>query len=250
MVRVFCGMVLLLLVMINSNAQVKKERIAISLKYETGRISNKNYSYTNGLDGKFLSDRKDITVDFSYPVASRIGMVSSIGISIFDSEIKYQNKDVLNYSGTDLSSVDLSLSQKIYWKVLDWNSCNNKNFGISFYPYIGLKYYQTLKTVQGANQFDNLNSQEAENWVNKYHLPAISADKNKSGGTLAFTPGLCLELSLLDRLGLFYDFAYILGFIGNTKINVDYLYNHQIYSESYKSNKCYIQHSFGLKYYF
>lgn len=241
----------------------------LGVKAQFGNISDKNYIDDNNLEGLFQTHRKDFGVDLLYGLIPKVGLISSIGISSYNADIKYRPVNVYNTTGVSLSAVDLLLSQKIFYKLLHWKNESGLrwdlnpfeyrdpkstnyfllHFQLMFYPYIGLQYYQSLKQMKSSKGFENLHSEEAIEWTKKYNLPAVSPQKDKPFGNLAFTPGFCFEILFGRKISIYYDFSYPLSLAGSTQIDVEYLYKENIRSVTYKDSKSYIVHSLGLRYY-
>ncbi|WP_455635321.1 hypothetical protein [Parabacteroides sp.] len=192
---------------------------------------------------------------------------SAIGISSYEIGSKYESKGGI--TSAELSTFNLMLSQKAGYRLLNWGIDDSFFFNFSplardyhssnyiaipiifsVSPLVGIEYHQQLKELRNSRGFEDLNGNEAREWIKEFDLAALRSRPNKSNAFLWSNVGIGLEATFFGKVGLFYDFTYNMRILGKYKLEVDHVYHGSVQSNTYNFESKYISHTIGIQYFF
>lgn len=256
-----------LLLALPARGQESDIDLAIGFRTRFAKAADKWHDYkSRRVGGHYTASRKDFALDLSYLIAPRIGMVSSAGISRYHAGAELYGGSALP-SEAALSSTDLLLAQKLYWKLLfprrghAWNLDLGWILGMeegvifvpfqwAIYPYAGITYYQPLGRPRVEGSFSRLDGQGARDRVERHKLPAIASPGRRHTGTLVFTPGAHIEMIFGGKVGISYDLTYEVTLAGRSGIELEFLYEGPVGRAVYRDRRAYLAHTAGLTFHF
>lgn len=223
--------------------------ISIGVNYGHQQDLDKEFNLEQNVYSRFQVNKDYYGVNVSYYAAKRLNMVSEIGVSVYTPEVQLANYVVTNINTASLKSTNLYLQQQIGYDVFELPEFSDY-FGIRLTPFVQIKYEQSLGGRTREKGISDLNGAEATALIQTYDMPAMNYIAKAPVNTMSLTPGINLEVSVVERLGFNVEFGYQFGLFGHSKFDVNYRYTgKQPSSATFKSRDRGIYLSGGLRYY-
>jgi hypothetical protein len=234
-----------------SFTQENKSLIAIGLNVERIDIpSEGSFWYNNGVTGDYRTKRERISVEALFRLYKRFKTASALGISFYDSELKFGRRDNPAWVGDRINSPNVTVSQKIMFDLIPNRSPKTVQFQVS--PFVALDYEHFLGRRNRTGGFSDLFSEEAENLIANRDLPAVSTETKSPAGILSASAGLSSEIIFGNKIGVYYHIGALYSLFGSSQINAKYRYEEdKIYTVIKRSDADieFVQRV-GLRYYF
>lgn len=223
--------------------------ISIGINYGHQQDLDKEFNLDQNVYSRFQVHKDYYGVNLSYNPLKRLNMVSELGVSVYTPEIQFANYVLTNINTASLQSTYLYLQQQIGYDVLYMPEFSDY-LGIRLTPFVQIKYEQSIGGRTRERGIEDLTGTEATALIQTYDMPAINYQAKSPVNTMSLTPGISLEVNVVERLGFNVAFGYQFGLFGHSKFDVNYRYTGKQPSETiFKSKDRGIYLSGGLRYY-
>lgn len=240
---------------------------SIGINYEFDLSSDKRINLEPGLRGIYSYSLEKPTLSFTLE-NKRFLFMSAVGVSIYKLHADYLS--IGGITEAEVSSVHLVLSPKIGYDLIRFNvndseffdsdplkSPNRQRtyltipFNFRLTPFVGIEYDQHIKSMDNYQGFEDLHSNEAAEWINKYKLAALKTNAEKNNAFLWANIGVGMEVTFFKKVGLFYEFTYNMKMVGNYNLSIDYMYvSKEIKTNTFRLDSHYGSHTMGVRYHF
>jgi len=234
--------------------------IAIGVSYEKIVDAGRGYQFNQGITAEYNTKRERMVLEAFYGLSKRLKMKSAMGASFYNSELKIGQPINPAFTQLPISNLYFVISQSVMYDLLNlpgiqlYESIYLPAFDFLEFklsPYITLDYEHLLNKMQNAKGFSDLTSNEANQWITKYDIPALGGTTKIPVGILSVGGGLSFEVFLFKKIGINYNFGYSHSLFGHSSIDAQFRYkDNEIHTLNLQSKDSGILQKIGLRYYF